>query len=41
MRGSFSYHDLMHCITYEDREILQRIVKENIELVEKTKMAII
>jgi hypothetical protein len=41
MRGSFTYHDLMHTISADDREILQKIVKENIYNVEKTKLAIL
>lgn len=41
MRGAFSHHDLMHIISHEDREILNRIVKEQIELVEKTKMPLL
>ena len=41
MRGSLTWHELMHCLSYEDREILHRIVKENIQLVEKTKMPLL
>ena len=41
MRGAFSHSDLMYVISYEDREILNKIVKEQIELVEKTKMPLL
>lgn len=41
MRGSFSYDDLMFKITKEDREILNSIIKENIETVNKTKMPLL
>jgi hypothetical protein len=38
MRGSFTYDDLMYKITSEDLEILNQIVKDNIETTEKTRM---
>jgi len=41
MRGSFSYHDLMYKITSEDLEILNKIIKENIETVEKTRLPLL
>ena len=41
MRGTLSYYELMHVISHDDHEVLQRIVKENIELVEKTKMPLL
>ena len=41
MRGSFSYDDLMFKITSEDRDILNAIIKENIETVNKTKMPLL
>lgn len=41
MRGSFSYHDLMYKITSEDLEILNKIIKDNIETVEKTRLPLI
>ena len=41
MRGSMSYHDLMYKITNEDVEILNRIVKDNLETVEKTKLPLL
>lgn len=41
MRGSFTYDDLMYKITWDDREILYRIIKENIERVNDTKMPLL
>lgn len=41
MRGSFSYHDLMYKISSEDLEILNNIVKDNIEATEKTRMPLL
>jgi len=41
MRGSFSYHDLMYKITSEDLEILNKIIKDNIETVEKTRLPLL
>jgi len=41
MRGSVSYHDLMYKISYEDLEIFNRIIKENIETTEKTKLPLL
>ena len=41
MRGSFSYHDLMYKISNEDLEILNTIVKDNIEATEKTRMPLL
>ena len=41
MRGSFSYNDLMYTITNDDREILNRIIKENIDVVKDTKMPLL
>jgi len=41
MRGSLSYTDLMHTITNEDREILNKIIKENIDLVKDTKLPLL
>jgi|TARA_B110000971_G_scaffold45169_1_gene45034 hypothetical protein len=38
MRGSFTYDDLMYKITSEDLEILNQIVKDNIETTEKTRL---
>lgn len=41
MRGSLSYNDLMYSITNDDREILNRIIKENIDVVKDTKMPLL
>lgn len=41
MRGSFSYDNLMYHISIEDREILNNIIKDNIETTEKTKLPLI
>lgn len=41
MRGSLSYHDLFHTITHDDIEIINRIIKEQIETVNKTGLALI
>lgn len=41
MRGSFSYENLMYHTSTEDREILNRIIKDNIEATEKTKLPLI
>jgi len=41
MRGSLSHYELMHVISNEDREILNKIIKEQIELVEKTKLPLL
>jgi hypothetical protein len=38
MRGSFTYNDLMYSITWEDLEILNKIIKDNIEATEKTNL---
>jgi hypothetical protein len=41
MRGSFNYHDLMYKISYDDLEILNNIIRDNIEATEKTRMPLI
>tara|TARA_B100001057_G_scaffold148139_1_gene148067 strand:+ start:1343 stop:1468 length:126 start_codon:yes stop_codon:yes gene_type:complete len=41
MRGSFTYEDLMFRITKEDRDILNRIAKDNIEVVKETKLPLL
>jgi|TARA_B110000240_G_scaffold51905_1_gene59429 hypothetical protein len=41
MRGSFSYDDLMFKISGDDREILNRIIKENIQTTNDTKMPLL
>lgn len=37
MRGSISYDDAM-LLSSQEREVIQKIIKENIETTEKTKM---
>ncbi len=41
MRGSFTYEDLMFRISKEDRDIINRIVKDNIEVVKETKLPLL
>jgi len=41
MRGAFSYHDLMYKISNDDLEVMNNIVKDNIETTEKTRMPLI
>ena len=41
MRGSMSYQDLMYSISREDIEILNNIIKDNIDATEKTRMPLI
>lgn len=41
MRGTLTHNDLFHIISIEDREVLNKIIKEQIELVEKTKLPIL
>lgn len=41
MRGAFSYHDLMYKTSNEDLEILNNIVKDNIETTEKTRLPLV
>jgi len=41
MRGALSHYDLFYVISTDDREVLNKIIKEQIELVEKTKMPIL
>ena len=41
MRGSISYDDLMFKLNREDKEIMNRIIKDNIETTNKTKMPLL
>ncbi len=41
MRGAFSYHDLMYKISVDDLEILNKIIKDNIETTEKTRLPLV
>jgi hypothetical protein len=36
MRGGVSSQDLFHIYTFEDRQIMNNIIKENIELTKKS-----
>jgi hypothetical protein len=41
MRGSIGYDDLMFKISREDKEIMNRIIKDNIETTNKTRMPLV
>jgi hypothetical protein len=41
MRGSMSYHDLMYKISTDDLEIFNKIIQDNLETVEKTKLPLL
>ncbi len=41
MRGGVSAHELFHVYSYEDRMLMNEIIKENIETTKKSGMAII
>lgn len=41
MRGGVNSQDLFHIYGYEDRQILNQIIKENIETTKKTQMPIL
>lgn len=41
MRGSFSYEELLFKISVEDREIINNIIKQNVENTTKTKLPLI
>lgn len=41
MRGSFTYEDLLFRISKEDREIINRIVKDNIDVVKDTNLPLL
>ena len=41
MRGGVTVNDLMFLYSYEDRELISKIIKENIEITEKTQMPLI
>ena len=41
MRGGVTVNDLLYLYSYEDREILGKIIKENIEITEKTNMPLV
>lgn len=41
MRGGVNSQDLFHIYGYEDRQIMNQIIKENIETTKKTQMPIL
>lgn len=41
MRGGVSVNDLLYLYGHEEREMITKLVKENIELTEKTRMPLI
>lgn len=41
MRGGISYIDLMYHISHDDLEIFNKIIADNIETVEKTKLPLL
>jgi hypothetical protein len=41
MRGGVSSQDLFHVYSYEDRQIINEIVKDNIETTKKTQMPLL
>ena len=41
MRGGVTVNDLMFLYSHEDRELISKIIKENIEITEKTQMPLI
>jgi hypothetical protein len=41
MRGGVSSHDLFHVYSYEDRTIMNGIIRENIEATKNTKIALL
>jgi hypothetical protein len=41
MRGGVTSYDLFHVYSYEDRKIINEIVKENIEITKNSRLAII
>lgn len=41
MRGGVSSHDLFHTYTYEDRAIMGRIIKENIETTKESRLPLV
>ena len=41
MRGGVSSHDLFHTYSYEDRMLINEIIKENIEATKKSGMPLI
>lgn len=38
MRGGVTYLDLLHTLSFEDREALYAVITENLELTKETQM---
>mgnify|MGYP007049610718 CR=1 FL=1 len=41
MRGGVSSHDLFHVYSYEDRTIINNIIKDNIEATKTSRLALV
>jgi hypothetical protein len=41
MRGSLTYRDLMYNISFDDIEIFNNIIRDNIETTEKTRLPLV
>lgn len=41
MRGGVTVNDLLYLYSYEDREMISKIIKENVEMTEKTRLPLI
>lgn len=41
MRGSLTYEELFYKLSKEDRDIINKIIKDNVELTNKTKMPLV
>jgi hypothetical protein len=41
MRGGVTVNDLLYLYSYEDREMISKIIKENIEITEKTQLPLV
>jgi hypothetical protein len=41
MRGGVSINDLLYTYSYEDREIMSKIIKDNIDLTKETRMPLL
>lgn len=41
MRGSLTYQDLMYNISFDDIEIFNNIIRDNIETTEKTRLPLV
>jgi len=41
MRGGVSVDDLLHIYSFEDREMIYNVIKENIETTKETRMPLL